>query len=97
FANITERFSGTQMGLIRAIIAGEKKLSAQQTLLQYRLGTSANVVRVKRGLIESEVLDDSGGELTFLDPMFRHWLEFILFHKESTNNFTNDKTESEQL
>ena len=97
FSNITERFSATQMGLLRAIIAGEKQLSAQQTLLQYRLGTSANVVRVKRGLIESEVLDDSGGELTFLDPMFRHWLEFILFHKESTNNFTNDKTESEQL
>lgn len=97
FANITERFSATQMGLLRAIIAGEKQLSAQQTLLQYRLGTSANVVRVKRGLIESEVLDDSNGELTFLDPMFRHWLEFILFHKESTNNFTNDKTESEQL
>ena len=97
FANITERFSATQMGLLRAIIAGEKQLSAQQTLLQYRLGTSANVVRVKRGLIESEVLDDSGGELTFLDPMFRHWLEFILFHKESTNNFTNDKSESEQL
>ncbi|MDY0183630.1 MAG: ATP-binding protein, partial [Proteiniphilum sp.] len=80
FSNITERFSATQMGLLRAIIAGEKQLSAQQTLLQYRLGTSANVVRVKRGLIESEVLDDSGGELTFLDPMFRHWLEFILFH-----------------
>ena len=97
FSNITERFSATQMGLLRAIIAGEKQLSAQQTLLQYRLGTSANVVRVKRGLIESEVLDDSGGELTFLDPMFHHWLEFILFHKESTNNFTNDKTESEQL
>jgi hypothetical protein len=97
FANITERFSATQMGLLRAIIAGEKQLSAQQTLLQYRLGTSANVVRVKRGLIESEVLDDSNGELTFLDPMFRHWLEFILFHKESTNNFTNDKSESEQL
>lgn len=97
FSNITERFSATQMGLLRAIIAGEKQLSAQQTLLQYRLGTSANVVRVKRGLIESEVLDDSNGELTFLDPMFRHWLEFILFHKESTNNFTNDKSESEQL
>ncbi|MDD3980164.1 MAG: ATP-binding protein [Proteiniphilum sp.] len=97
FSNITERFSATQMGLLRAIIAGEKQLSAQQTLLQYRLGTSANVVRVKRGLIESEVLDDSDGELTFLDPMFRHWLEFILFHKESTNNFTNDKSESEQL
>ncbi len=81
FSNITERFSATQMGLLRAIIAGEKQLSAQQTLLQYRLGTSANVVRVKRGLIESEVLDDSNGELTFLDPMFRYWLEFILFHK----------------
>ena len=97
FANITARISATQMGLLRAIIAGEKQLSAQQTLLQYRLGTSANVVRVKRGLIESEVLDDSNGELTFLDPMFHHRLEFILFHKESTNNFTYDKSESEQL
>lgn len=86
FANITERFSATQMGLLRAIIAGEKQLSAQQTLLQYRLGTSANVVRVKRGLIESEVLDDSGGELTFLDPMFRYWLEFILFNTNKHNN-----------
>ena len=35
-----------------------------------------------------------GGKLTFLDPMFRYWLQFILFHKESTNNFTNDKTDN---
>jgi len=93
FANITERYSATQMGLLRAIIAGEKQLSAQQTLLQYRLGTSANVVRIKRGLIESEVLDDSNGELTFIDPMFCYWLEYILF---KTNNRDNHQTTDKQ-
>jgi hypothetical protein len=94
FANITERFSASQMGLLRAILAGEKQLSAQQTLQQYRLGTSANVVRVKRGLIESEVLDDSSGELTFLDPMFRYWLESIFFQKNANNDFKTDKAEN---
>jgi hypothetical protein len=94
FANITERFSASQMGLLRAILAGEKQLSAQQTLQQYRLGTSANVVRVKRGLIESEVLDDSSGKLTFLDPMFRYWLESIFFQKNANNDFKTDKAEN---
>lgn len=97
FANITERFSATQMGLLRAIIAGEKQLSAQQTLLQYRLGTSANVVRVKRVLIESEVLDESGGELTFLDPMFRYWLEFILFNTNKHNNHQSAENKTKDV
>ncbi len=65
--------------LLKAILAGEKQLTSKETLEKYQLGTSANVVRIKRGLIENEILDDTGGELSFLDPMYKYWLKKYFF------------------
>ncbi|MBK5195672.1 MAG: ATP-binding protein [Proteiniphilum sp.] len=85
FATITERFSAKQLGLLHAILSGEEQLTSQSTLHKYRLGTSANVVRVKRGLIESEIIDDTGQELSFLDPIYKYWLETYFFKLKANN------------
>ena len=77
FANSTEKLSSFQIHLLKAVLAGEKQLTAKETLEKYRLGTSANVVRLKRLLIENEILDDTGEELSFLDPMYKYWLQRI--------------------
>jgi len=86
FSAITERLSAIQLGVLRAILSGEEQLTSQRTLSKYRLGTSANVVRVKRGLIESEVIDDTGQEINFLDPIYKYWLETFFFKINKTEN-----------
>ena len=79
FANSTEKLSSFQIHLLKAILAGEKQLTAKETLEKYQLGTSANVVRLKRLLIENEILDDTSEELSFLDPMYKYWLQKNFF------------------
>ncbi len=74
FVTITESLSSNQVNLLRAIIAGERALSSAEVLSKYRLGSSANVTRSRKSLIEKDILDDKAGILSFQDPMYRHWL-----------------------
>ena len=75
FLNSMETFSNAQLGFLKALIAGEKQLSSKQTLQAYRIGTSGNVVRIKQALMEREVIDVQGNEITFQDPLFEAWLK----------------------
>jgi hypothetical protein len=75
FANTTEGLNSRQLGLLNAIINGEDQLSSQKTLKKYRLGTSANVIKLKESLIQNDLIDDMGGKISFLDPMYKYWLE----------------------
>ena len=75
FLNSMETFSNAQLGFLKALIAGEKQLSSKQTLQAYRIGTSGNVVRIKQALMEREVIDVRGNEITFQDPLFEAWLK----------------------
>ena len=75
FTGATESLSSAQLNLLKAIIQGEKQLSSQAVIKKYKLGTSANVVRQKRILIQEEILDEMNGELVFLDPIYQHWLK----------------------
>ncbi len=79
FANLTETLSSLQLNILRAIISGEKQLTAQDTLKKYRMGTSANVVRNKKQLIVNETLIEEDNVLSFSDPMYRYWLESRFF------------------
>ncbi len=75
FVTITESLTAHQLNLLRAIIAGEKALSSAGVMSKYRLGSSSNVTRSRRSLIEKDILDDKAGILSFQDPMYRYWLE----------------------
>ncbi len=79
FVTITESLSSNQVNLLRAIIAGERALSSAEVLSKYRLGSSANVTRSRKSLIEKDILDDKAGILSFQDPMYRHWLDESYF------------------
>lgn len=74
FLNGMEMFSNAQLGFLKALIAGEKQLSSKQTLKAYRIGTSGNVTRIKQALVEREIIDVNGNEITFQDPLFEAWL-----------------------
>jgi hypothetical protein len=79
FVTITESLTAYQLNFMRAIIAGETALSSAGVMSKYRLGTSANVTRARRSLIEKDILDDRAGRLSFQDPMYRHLLKNSYF------------------
>lgn len=75
FISLTETLTTNQLNLLKALLAGETALSSSDVLSRYALVSSANVNRSRKSLITRDILDDSGGKLTFQDPLFRYWLE----------------------
>lgn len=80
FLNLTELLSTTQVNFLLAVLSGVKKFSAITTLSNYKLGTSANVNRIKKALIGKEIIDDQGGRIEILDPVYAIWLKKYYFN-----------------
>jgi AAA+ ATPase superfamily predicted ATPase len=79
FTGLTESLSNSQLGLLKALLSGEKQLSSQASLKIYRLGTSGNVSRLKKTLVDRDILDLQGENLTFQDPVYTWWLKEYYF------------------
>ena len=75
FINTTELLSTTQLGFLKAVLAGENQLSSQSTLQKYKLGTSGNVSRLKQSLITREIIDITGDKIEFQDPIYQFWMK----------------------
>ncbi|MDB4303560.1 ATP-binding protein [Desulfosarcina sp.] len=74
FQNMTESLSSTQVNFIKALIDGAQKLSSKDVIEKYKLGTSANISKIKKALIHKEVIDERiPGKLEILDPIFAIW------------------------
>jgi uncharacterized protein len=74
FQNLTDGLNKTQLGLLRAITDKIDQLSSQKNILDYQLGTSVNVVKIKKTLINKEIIDFQGSDASFLDPLYKFWL-----------------------
>ncbi|HHV85117.1 MAG TPA: ATP-binding protein [Petrimonas sp.] len=74
FVNMTDSLSKRQLSLLNAILNNENQLTSKATLAKYNLGTSANVIQLKKRLIELDIIDEMKGQIQFLDPMYKHWL-----------------------
>jgi uncharacterized protein len=81
FQNLTDSLNTTQINLLKALADNIDQLSSQSTILTYGLGTSANVVKTKKALINKEIIDNRGKEIFFLDPLFKYWLKKYFFDK----------------
>lgn len=79
FVTITEGLTANQLGLLKALIVGEKSLSSKGVIDKYRLGTSANVTRAKKALIAKDILDNRATVLAFQDPIYTYWLKECYF------------------
>ncbi|MCX6227057.1 MAG: hypothetical protein NTV01_20300 [Bacteroidia bacterium] len=79
FQNLTDGFNGTQLNLLKALTDNVDQLSSQSTILEYRMGTSANVVKIKKMLMKKEIIDIQGNQITFLDPLYKFWLREYFF------------------
>jgi hypothetical protein len=75
-----ENLSNTQLNFLHAVCNRIEQLSSVETLAQYDLGTSANVIRIKNALEKKEVLDLMNPYPEFVDPLFEQWLKKIYFN-----------------
>jgi len=79
FQSLTDGLSNSQINFLRALINKVEHLSSQKTLLNYKLGTSGNILKIKKALIRKEIIDIQGSNITFLDPLYKYWLEKYYF------------------
>jgi uncharacterized protein len=86
FQSKTDELSNTQVNFLKALISGEAQLSSKETLDKYKLGTSANVSRIKRALENKEIIDLFTGEIMILDPMYHYWLKTDYFKIRTVKN-----------
>jgi len=74
FVGLTETLTATQLYFLRAIIDGET-VFGQENLRKYRLGTSANIIRIKDALLSKEIIDINSQNIEIQDPVFNLWLK----------------------
>jgi hypothetical protein len=70
-----DQLSNPQLNFLKAVINKEEQLSSAETILEYKLGTSANVSRIKTALENKELIDISGKKISLNDPLFEYWLK----------------------
>lgn len=79
----TEELTNVQHNFLKAVASGiHKGLSSKDVVQNYRLGTSANVLKIKKALLQKELIDDSGGTIYFLDPVYQLWYQKNILQKE---------------
>lgn len=75
----SDSLSAPQINYLYAIIMKETKLSGKDVIERYRLGTSANVIKIRQALQEREIIDSLEGYPQILDPYFAEWLKSRYF------------------
>lgn len=81
FQNLTDGLNRTQLNLLKALTENVDQLSSQRTVLEYQLGTSASVLKIKKMLLRKEIIDIQGNQITFLDPLYKYWLRKYFFNE----------------
>jgi hypothetical protein len=79
FQSITDNLNNSQIYFLKAVINKVDQLSSKDTILEYGLGTSANVSKIKKALINKEIIDTKGNVVDFLDPFYKYWLKKYFF------------------
>ena len=74
FVGQIETLTSTQINFLKATLDGETAFTSQVNLKKYRLGSSANLKKIKNTLISREIIDISHRKVEILDPIFKLWL-----------------------
>lgn len=78
----TENLTNIQFNFLKALAQGvHTGLSSKEIVNKYQLGTSANVLKIKRVLIQKELIDDQAG-IYFLDPVYELWFKKNMLHQK---------------
>jgi len=75
FIGQIETMTSTQINFLKAVLDGETAFTSQENLKKYRLGSSANLKKIKNALISREIIDIHTQNVDILDPIFKRWLK----------------------
>ena len=65
-----------QMNLIRCLCQGiHKDFTSKGVLETYQLGSKSNISRLKKALIEKEIIEEEGDTIVLSDPVFAIWFK----------------------
>jgi hypothetical protein len=70
-----EALSGSHVNFLKAVCFSEIHLNSVLNLQKYRLGTSGNVSKNKRVLMEQDIIDIINSRASFIDPVFEQWFK----------------------
>ncbi len=70
-----DQLTNPQLNFLRALCDKVEQLSSAETIRKYRLGTSANIPRIRTALENKELIDITGKQINFNDPLFESWLK----------------------
>ncbi len=79
FQKITEDLTTSYVNFLRMILDGHTRYTSMENIGRYQLGTSANVVRIRKALISKEIIDEDAGTVILLDPLYAIWLKKYYF------------------
>ncbi len=71
----TDQLSNAQVNFLKALCNDETRFTTADVLQRYRLGSSANVSRVKNALEQKEVIDTMEPTIQFSDPVYKIWFK----------------------
>ena len=79
FERMTENLTAYQLNMLHAVSDGvHDEFTRQDILLKYKMGTSANIGRIKESLIKKDLIEISDRKVYIGDPVFCEWLRRIL-------------------
>jgi hypothetical protein len=76
YYNYMEGLTALQINFLHAVADGvHDRFSSKSVISKYKLGTSANISRLKKSLEQKELIDIAPKMVTFNDPVFRIWFK----------------------
>ena len=76
FVELTANLTTYQMNLLRAICSGfHEDFGKKEVTSQYDLGSRSNLVKLKKALIEREIIEQTEDGLFISDPLFERWFK----------------------
>jgi len=76
YQNYVGSLTSLQINFLHAVTDGiNDRFSRKEIISKYKLGTSANISRLKKSLEQKEMIDISPKMITFNDPVFRIWFK----------------------
>lgn len=76
FVELTANLTTYQMNLLRAICTGfHEDFGKKEVTSHYDLGSRSNLVKLKKALIEREIIEQTEDGLFISDPLFERWFK----------------------
>ncbi|MCR5644459.1 MAG: ATP-binding protein [Prevotella sp.] len=76
FMQQTESLTTYQMNFLRAVVSGVHQDFGEKNIREnYDLGSSSNIARLKKALIDRDLIDTDGRSITITDPVFSIWFK----------------------